>query len=1313
MDIKFSRALNSCKLPQIRYASKERLFERLTDLRFLSIDFLNTFLLTYRVFTTAEDVLEALKSVHYNCEKYFNNQHQQQPAAPGQGNRDSFSTYANSSMTSLNNNSSTASQTVDSQQHEQQAPAPVPASPKTTTPANRHPTSPKNGPNSQDKSGSPVESSSDAGAPACTRPKQPPVVPPRSPGAAGPSPAPTQIGDHFLSAPSAHLNQKRRSTISALTPITGSSSSSLVNLGKNSQTSGSARNIQLQQQHLLSPNQQQMALSVVPRLQRNQNQLPSTSVSSNSSQPNCLLSDCDEQGVSSLMNDSDTDNALGQPDSATSPTITAAPSLVSSRLRSSSVCARTAQLVGGVRLAPSAEAPDPAISLAVPNNRQLRAGSLSNVSIKSPLTPDGLCGSGLAVANNTDVQLESGHSHQAHPEPLVAGTGAAGNHRRLLLAPSYLPVGAGAPIRRKSAADADNFRPQVTLEPPPVEMQQAASAEEQLTSRLRHFYPIRVPPPSPVGRPADNDSPPLPADEYASAENNNKEAGRQGNVLHTPKGRYGHRDEAKQRQKVRRKTKVSAVSSTSSSPVVPLSSSCSSQPSSEHSPTTGSVSTSQSESGLIQSSSSSSSLDAAARHHHRAKVSQMNGLPAAGGGGKSAPASGRCLAPERASGGAAGFARPGSRRRQCERLVIKEIDLTQAKVIDCDTSADESDTRVSTSSDEGDTRAVVVADPADRTDEPGARRPARLAHGDDDTAGPDRAGARHARRPDALTTQAGGRKGSANASSARACQASTNDGAAPKCGAASRQQQVSAARGGDLVAAGEPDAATRQAKGAGATSSSCATTPRGSFQHTAAESLLSSKAGVVVTSKSPRVSSRRSSTASAASAFAAATAASCNPLLTQPRGQPNLNQSPNQHQHQRQRQTGVSPVDQPPGRLAHLSSHYQGAPTSAAAPASASGCAPGASASPAAQSDASVSNSRASSRLSSCAGLESNGASAPPHAHPQPPLGARAQPQLLAGSRALISGKHQMAAGSATNSTATNNSRLSAGILSSATPASQQQQQSKRSSTTQIANSAINNVRAVATLRVLSVLRHWVSKHSQDFANDAKLANAALDFLQDLIMDAGLLPAEHKAAIQLQQMIQKAAHARDNQVDLDVLLAQPAKPSPDSVETLSALEIAEGMTYLDHKIFLAIKSEEFLGQAWMKADKAIKAPHILLITKRFNDVSRLVSSEIIRVPELHRRVAIIEKWTNVAHICRVIHNFNGVLQICAAFTNSAVFRLKKTWDKIPKTVSLHQVHLALYAHGARCQVAATLFIHLKNTLTNTRHSLQRFAPVNL
>ena len=58
--------VNAFQVPHIRYATPERLLERLTDLRFLSIDFLNTFLLTYRVFSDGVTVLEALKKVYYS-----------------------------------------------------------------------------------------------------------------------------------------------------------------------------------------------------------------------------------------------------------------------------------------------------------------------------------------------------------------------------------------------------------------------------------------------------------------------------------------------------------------------------------------------------------------------------------------------------------------------------------------------------------------------------------------------------------------------------------------------------------------------------------------------------------------------------------------------------------------------------------------------------------------------------------------------------------------------------------------------------------------------------------------------------------------------------------------------------------------------------------------------------------------------------------------------------------------------------------------------------------------------------------------------
>ena len=70
-------------------------------------------------------------------------------------------------------------------------------------------------------------------------------------------------------------------------------------------------------------------------------------------------------------------------------------------------------------------------------------------------------------------------------------------------------------------------------------------------------------------------------------------------------------------------------------------------------------------------------------------------------------------------------------------------------------------------------------------------------------------------------------------------------------------------------------------------------------------------------------------------------------------------------------------------------------------------------------------------------------------------------------------------------------------------------------------------------------------------------------------------------------------------------------------------------------------------------------------------MSRLVASEIVRRSCLAERVAVIEKWVAVGDICRCLHNYNGVLAICCAFTNSSVYRLKKTWEKLSKQVRFH------------------------------------------
>ena len=85
--------------------------------------------------------------------------------------------------------------------------------------------------------------------------------------------------------------------------------------------------------------------------------------------------------------------------------------------------------------------------------------------------------------------------------------------------------------------------------------------------------------------------------------------------------------------------------------------------------------------------------------------------------------------------------------------------------------------------------------------------------------------------------------------------------------------------------------------------------------------------------------------------------------------------------------------------------------------------------------------------------------------------------------------------------------------------------------------------------------------------------------------------------------------------------------SKENITSLSALEVAEQMTYLDQKIMFTIMSSEFLGQSWLKGEKNELSPHIVIMTKRFNDVSHL--SEKLREIELKKNCSVCFFFSDV------------------------------------------------------------------------------------
>uniref|UniRef100_A0A4X1T777 Ras protein specific guanine nucleotide releasing factor 2 n=1 Tax=Sus scrofa TaxID=9823 RepID=A0A4X1T777_PIG len=207
-------------------------------------------------------------------------------------------------------------------------------------------------------------------------------------------------------------------------------------------------------------------------------------------------------------------------------------------------------------------------------------------------------------------------------------------------------------------------------------------------------------------------------------------------------------------------------------------------------------------------------------------------------------------------------------------------------------------------------------------------------------------------------------------------------------------------------------------------------------------------------------------------------------------------------------------------------------------------------------------------------------------------------------------------------------------------------------------------IRRSATNRVLNVLRHWVSKHAQDFELNNELKMNVLNLLEEVLRDPDLLPQERKATANILRAL-----SQDDQDDIHLKLEDIIQltdcPKAECFETLSAMELAEQITLLDHIVFRSIPYEEFLGQGWMKLDKNERTPYIMKTSQHFNDMSNLVASQIMNYADVSSRANAIEKWVAVADICRCLHNYNGVLEITSALNRSAIY-LKKTWAKVSK-----------------------------------------------
>ncbi len=81
---------------------------------------------------------------------------------------------------------------------------------------------------------------------------------------------------------------------------------------------------------------------------------------------------------------------------------------------------------------------------------------------------------------------------------------------------------------------------------------------------------------------------------------------------------------------------------------------------------------------------------------------------------------------------------------------------------------------------------------------------------------------------------------------------------------------------------------------------------------------------------------------------------------------------------------------------------------------------------------------------------------------------------------------------------------------------------------------------------------------------------------------------------------------------------------------------------------------------------ADNAPSVRACIQHFNRVSLIVIATVIGGTSPEGRAQKIVQWIDIASECRAIKNFSSLKAIISGLQSSAVYRLKRSWQSLPR-----------------------------------------------
>lgn len=203
-------------------------------------------------------------------------------------------------------------------------------------------------------------------------------------------------------------------------------------------------------------------------------------------------------------------------------------------------------------------------------------------------------------------------------------------------------------------------------------------------------------------------------------------------------------------------------------------------------------------------------------------------------------------------------------------------------------------------------------------------------------------------------------------------------------------------------------------------------------------------------------------------------------------------------------------------------------------------------------------------------------------------------------------------------------------------------------------------------LRVFNVMKTWLENYYID--EDEFILGRLEFFTNTVIRDASPFSAD-----QLNRFIRMRKEA-DQSGGLKKLVPNnwmgPLPILPKDITRITLLdidptELSRQLTTMDYKLYSSIRPIECLNKAWSQEDVDNNlAFNVKQSIDYCNRLTCWVTDSILANEEAKKRVVYIKYWAQVATKCRSLNNYNTCMAIISAFDNSAIGRLKKTWELV-------------------------------------------------